>query len=594
MAIHGLRKRLVFAGVACMLLLAPVAGIAGEDAAKAAFAEAVEIVEQARQTDSLDERWTFYETAREYMSQIRRMLWGTDLARRLWDEWTTEGALYAETTRAVLETGKAACEQDFTAACVLRFARDSVRIVDGASSDQYLVEIARAQAAAGDTAGAFATIEPVHSFTYRETLPTILTAMVMVGDLAGALAKARAYPRRQDRDHALLSVVRASAAERDMVNGRLIAAEIEGTADRSIALATVASADPTSKGGREILYAESLSLAERLVEAKERTSVLLYIAALQYGAGDIDLAGETVEVALTAARAMPNVSTHDYMITIGLERFRKAGADRVFVDQLRGEISAIDDGRSPIEDFLDAAKSKFEAGDVPGAIEILDQARNMALASESEDDRGYFLVRIIADRSEMGDIGGALADWALIQGSNREWAGCKIAVAQAKVGDIEGIRKLLTAGGNDTSNEPELGYEIIPALAQNGYFTHAHELAATMDNDYFLHGEAMIEIAKGEAAEGSFDAAMATAGSIVYRDARARALSEIAAAHFSMGRLNEANRHLMMAFQEMFGPDGILPVKTSAYVGSLHDLNVYDWKGFMKIGKVLAEIETGG
>ena len=76
---------------------------------------------------------------------------------------------------------------------------------------------------------------------------------------------------------------------------------------------------------------------------------------------------------------------------------------------------------------------------------------NMALASESEDDRGYFLVRIIADRSEMGDIGAALADWALIQGSNREWAGRKIAVAQAKVGDIEGIRKLLTAGGNDTS-----------------------------------------------------------------------------------------------------------------------------------------------
>ena len=533
------------------------------------------------------------------MSQIRRSLSSTDLAYRLLDEWSMEGELYDKTTRAVLETGKEVCEQDFTAACVLRYARNAVLIVDGASSDDYLTKIALAQVAAGDIAGAFITIEPVHSITYREILPTILTAMVMAGDLSGALTKARAFPRREDRDLALLSILQALAAEGDIVNSRLVAMEIDGAADFSVALATVASAGRSSEEvvERQALFTEAVGMANDIAIAKKRASLLFEIAALQLKVGERSNARKTIILALAAAQDVTDIYHRSHMMHIALQQFEKAqhtGADQEVVNELRSAMVRIDESRTPVEDFLDAAKSKFGAGDLAAAIAILDQGRGTALASLSGNDRAYFLVRMIDDRSEMGDIDGALADWSLMPDGAYAWGWQDIAVAQAKVGDIDGIEKLLMANGGSSSNGPVLAYKIIPALVKSGFFSYAHYFAASLDVDYIYYERAMVEIAKGEASAGNFDAALAAADSIGGREARARAISEIAAAHFNKGMKDEAKRHLMIAFQEMFGPDGILSVKSSTYVRSLNDLNVFDWKAFNKIGQVLGEIEAGG
>lgn len=596
---YGLRNHLAFAFAAGVALLAPMAGIASEEAAEAAFWEAVEIVEKAKRADTLSGRWTYYETARVYMSQIRSSLSSTDLAYRLLDKFTMEGALYAETTRAVLETGKAVCEQDFTAVCVLRYARNTVLIVNGASSDNYLVEIALAQAAAGDFVGAFISIEPVHSITYRETFPKILKAMVKAGNLSGALTKAQAFQRSEDRDLAFLSINKALAGKLDVVNSRLVSAEIDGAADRAVALATVAGADRSPEGvvEREALFTEAVGMANDVANAEKRASLLFEIAALQLEVGEIGIARETIVLALAAAQDVHDIYDRSYMMRIALEQFEKAQhteADQALVNELRSAMMRIDESRTPVEDFLDAAKSKFEAGDLAGAIAIMDQGRDKALASESKDDRDYFLIRIIADRSMMGDIHGALADWALMSDGAYESGWHEIAVAQAKVGDIDGIRKLLMADGTEIFNEPVLRYKIIPTLVQNGYFAYAHKLADTMDKDYFLHEEAMIEIAKGEASASNFDEALAAADSIAGRDTRSRAFSEIASAHLSAGMREEANRYLMIAFQTMFGPGGILSVKFSTYTRSLYDLNVSDWEAFNMIGQVLGEMEAGG
>ena len=599
MGTYGLCKRFIFAVITSVVMLAPMAGIANEEAAEVAYSEAVELIEQARRTESLGEQWTFYESARETMSQILSSLPGTELGRRMWDDDTLEGSLYAETKRAVLETGKAVCGQDFTAACVLRYARNAILIVDGASSDNYLMKIALAQASIGDIAGAFVSIESVHSLTYREVLPTIMAAMVAAGNLEGALTRARANLRRQDRDLALLSVVRALAVDQDVLNGRLIAAEIESAAEQSLALAAMAGADPTPERAAEweALFADAVSLAKGIADASKRTTVLFEIAAHQLGVGEHGFARQTIVLALAAAQAITDIYDRSYVMSVAMGPFetaQKTDADQAVINELRSAMVNIDESRTPIENFLDAAKLKFGAGDLAGAITILDQGRDMALTSESEEDRGYFLVRIIADRSEMGDIDGALADWALMPDGAYESGWRDIAVAQAKVGDIDGVKKLLMANGGSSSNEPELAYMIIPALAQNGYFSYAHYFAASLDIDYIHYEEAMIEIAKGEASAGKFHAALAAAGSIGGRDARARAISEIAAAHFSMGRLDEANRHLKIAFQEMFGPGGILSVTNSSYSRSLYDLNVFDWQAFHKIGQVLGEIEASG
>ena len=605
MRAHSLRKIVASAGFAGMVLLAPAAGVANEDVAKATFAEATELVEQARQTDSLSERWTFYETARAYLSQIRDSLSGTDLARRLGDEATTEGALYENVKRELLLTGKAVCERNLTAACILRFARDVLRIINPVSGDDFLVDVAKSQAAVGDVAGAFATIETVHSISYREALPPIMTAMVKTGDLAEALAKAKGFPRRRDRDVALSSIVRALAEKGDVANGGGVAAQIGEAGARSLAVATLAGSSPLEEEGHDpsVLFAEALGLAETVDDAKARAKLLFKIAEIQLTVDNNVGARETFVAAFAAARAISDPRGRYHLLNAGYRYSNAELSDsaRAVKDEFRKTAAQIDETRNPIDDPIDDARAKIKSGDIAGAKESLRQAREMVLEIESADSRNFNLYRIIKLRSMIGDIDGALADWALMPSPSRDASYSRaqaahardpIARALAKAGDIEGLNGLLETVDDQLERDSLLLWQVIPSLAENGWTGEAHRFAGELVELSWRLSQAMVVIAKGEAAVGDFEAALATAGSITQRNDRAKAFSEIAVAHFNKGRQNEAKKLLMMAFREMFGPGGILSGKRSVYSSDLQYISVFDSEAFKKIGEVLAEIET--
>ena len=596
MGAHSRRKNLAFAGFAGMVLLAPMAGVANEDVAKATFTEATELVELARQTGSIGERWTFYETARAYLSQISGSLSGTDLAHRLWDEETTEGALYENVKRELLLTGKAACEQEFTAACVLRFARDLHLIIDVVGADEFLVEISKAQAVAGDISGAFESIETVHSNPFRNALPPIMTAMVERGELGEALAKANGLYRRGDRDVALSSIVQALAEKGYLADGRGVAAQIDDAGGRSLAVATLAGARPLDNGGHDpsALFAEAFALAETIDDATARAKLLFRIAEIQLTVDNNVGARETFVAAFAAARAISEPYDRYYVPYVGYwySNGEISAAARAVKGEFRNTAAQIDDNREPTDDVLYDAEAKIELADIAGAKELLRQAREIALKMESEDSREHALGRIIQLRSRMGDIGGALADWALIPDST--YARERIALAQAKAGDIEGLNDLLETIDEQSARHTLLKWKIIPELAKNGWLPYAHRFAGEIDKLAWGYSRAMVAIAKGESAVGDFDLALRTARSITTADGRANALSEIAAVHSKNGRASDAMRLLLMAFRGMFGPNGLPPGEGWDYNSGLNAIGRSDVQAFTNIGRVLADIETGG
>ncbi len=601
MQAHSRRKNLAFAVIfAGMILLAPMAGVANEDLANATFAEATELVEQARQTGSLGERWTFYETARAYLSQISGSLSGTDLARRLWVEETTEGALYDNVKRELLLTGSAVCERNLAAACVLRFARDVHLIIGAVRAEEFLVEIAKAQAAAGDISGAFASIETISAYSFRDALPPIMTAMVKAGDLAGALAKAKGFPRRGDHDVALSSIVQVLSEKGYVADGGGVATQIGDAGARSLAVATLAGIGPLDQAGHDpsALFADALGLAETVDDAKARAKLLFRIAEIQLTVDNIIGARETLAAAFAAARAISDPYDRNHVLDVGYwySNTEISDAARAVKDEFRKTAARIDETRNPIDGMLYDAEAKIELGDIAGAKESLGQAREIALKAKTEYRRSYSLYRVIRVRTLMGDIGGAMADWRLIPPSESSYSSVRelIALAEAKAGDIEGLNDLLETIDKQFARHLLLQWKIIPELAKNGWFPAAHRFAGEIDKSAWGYSRAMVAIAKGEAEAGDFSAALATARSIATAHGRANALSVIAAEHFNRGRVNDAKRLLLTAFRGMFGPSGLPSGEGSEYSSGLRAIGRSDVQAFTNIGRVLADIETGG
>lgn len=507
--------------IAATLCITPVAARADEDAARVAFNDALELIEQACKTPSLAERWTLYETAHSYMDQITEVYPGSDLANRMGREETVDGTRFAYVKRELLKTGKAVCEQDFSARCVLRVAFNTVQIAHPPHPGDIYLEITKAQAAVGDIAGAFATIEMASSADFTEAIPSIMAAMVRAADLDGALAKAKGIYRRRDRNLALVSIVWALAEEGDFANGRLVAAQIDDASTRARALATVAAASRRARA--------------------------------------------------TVATASP--------------RTDESTAARASTDEFQKEAARIDVNRGPIRVVLDDAEVKIASGDFHGAEALLERAREMALELTDENSRDMVYGQIVTNRLKMGDIEGALVAWALMRGPHRSRsAPAEIVRTQAEAGDIEGLRRSL-----ETAHKREnfLRWHVIPGLAETGRLAEAHAFASQIVESSYYRDKAMIEIAKGEAAVGDFDAAVKTAQSLQNVSYRADALREVAAEQFGRGRTSEAKALLLDAFRGMFDAGGVLrDVKIQIYMPVL--------EAFANIGKVLVAIETRG
>ena len=580
--------RALAAVVRCAVIVsaASVAAGASEDPATVAYNDALELVRQARKTPSPAERWTLYETAHSYMSQIKRMLANSEPGRQLWDDTSRAASQFADVKKALLETGKAVCDQDFAAKCVLRFALDVVQIAEPPYTGDIYLEISKAQAAVGDIAGAFATIELASSSGVSAAIPAIMAAMVRAADLDGALVKAKGFHRARDRDIALLSIVRTLGKKGDVDNGRIVAAQISNPGDRIRALATVAAAS-RSADESTALFADAFALARTVSDAEARAKLLFEVAKLQLAADHTAQARETLEAALAATRAMPEPRERRYTLYY-LKQYSKetfSAAARAIADEIQEKAAQIDVNRDPIELVFDDAEATIDSGDYRGAKALLERAREMALELTDENSRDMVYEEIITNRLKMGDFEGALRAWARMRGPYRPSGALReIGTAQAKAGDFEGLRRLLALVDLDSRGH-FIRWSIVPQLAETGRLVEAHDFASQIVNDSYYHPKAMIEIAKGEAAAGDFDAAVETALSIQYVGYRTDALHEIAAEHFRQGRAGEAKALLHDAFRGMFGAGGVLS-------GIIYYKPILE--AFSDIGKLLAEIEASG
>lgn len=497
---------------------------------------------------------------------------------------------------ATLDSDKAQCEKDFNAVCVLQIALDRYLGIGFPLYDDFLTTLAVSAAELGDIEGAIKSFDAASIYAVRDAIPSLMSAMLRAGRLDDALAKANELPRDGDTGIAMISIVRALVAMGDVENSFTVAREIEYHGDRALALAIIAASDHfnSDKAARTVLFAEAVELAETIAVAIRRAGYLFQIAALRLAVEDIGGAEDTIETAFDAARRVQDNHARIGMRNRSFGVFRNqknSDAVNTVVSRLYRAMKRLNGIRTFIGGYLNAAETTFKIGHVTAAVQILDQARDIALLSQSTVKLEYFLWRIIAARSRFGDIDGALADVTLMPSGDRRGAWMDIAVAQAKVGDIEGIEKLLEAFTNAAPKQEYIfvqitdnpvRYKIIPALLQNGYLKAAYDFAADMDKGYIYYDEAMIEIAAAEAAAGNFDAAFLIPDIFDQPDVRARCLVRIATEYLNQGRMTEARMTLKTAYHQVIDQDP--DDSTSRRIGA---------QSLLKIGVVLAAVESG-
>lgn len=491
---------------------------------------------------------------------------------------------------------KAQCEKDFNAVCVLQIALDRYLGIGYPHYDDFLTTLAVTAAGVGDIESAIKSLDAASIYAVSDAIPALMSAMLRTGRLDDALAKANDFLVDGDTGIAMISIVRALVAMGDVENSFMVAREIEYRGDRALALATIAASDHfnSDEAARTVLFAEAVELAEEVGEAIRRAGYLFQIAALRLVVEDSVGAADTIKTALAAARRVQDNHARSIMLNNSIWMFRNqkySDAGNALAFRLYRAMDRLDDNRTFIDGYIDAAETTFKIGHVTAAVQILDQARDIALLSQSIDKREYFLLRIIAVRSRFGDIDGALADLTFMPYGDRKGAWKNIAVAQAAIGDIEGIEKLLEAFTNAAPKyeytfvqitDNPVRYKIIPALLQNGYLKAAYDFAADMDKGYIYYDEAMIEIAAAEAAAGNFDAAFLITDSLDEPDVCARCLVRIAAEYLNQGRMTEARMTLKTAYHQVIDQDP--DDTTSRRIGA---------QSLLKIGVVLAAVESG-
>lgn len=594
----ALTKSVAALGLPLLLAAVSCPSIAGprDETVKGTFAGAVTLIERAGRTPSLEERWAHYEMAHAYLRRIVSLVPEADLVRRLRRGETVGGINYEDIGRTLLRTGKAVCEQDFTAACVLRLAVDTSRVMYSDPVERLLLAASAAQAEAGDVAGAFATAEELSSDSFREAIQPIMRAMVKSGELAGALSRAHGLRLRPDRDAVLLAIVLALAEGGEVTSGRDVAGRIADTRQRALALAALARGSKEGTNERTEFFAKSAALADSVDGAAERASALFEIARLRLDAGRTAAARKTITKALAAAELVADVWERSGVLRTALQAFSSPeilAADPTLVDELRESVAHLDEAYGPATYALDEVQARFKIGDVGGGKALLERTRSAALDVESTEDREFALQRVIRLRAEIGDIDGALADWLSLRTPKWVELGRQdIARAQSKAGDVEGLRRLMERIEPDWRRDQFLRWHVVPALAENGRTAQARAFVQEIVESDRDREEAMVAVAKGEAALGNFNAALTTARSLRHAQIRARAFREIAAEHLRRNELDEAKALLREAFNTVFGAGIIFHGDRILWSSHVTDTDVPDAETLIEIGVLLVKAEA--
>lgn len=464
-----------------------------------------------------------------------------------------------------------------------------------------LKEIAVAQAKAGDQASATKTFQQAlsaavtlgHGGVQPSELRDIAVAQVEVGDAMGALATAAAIEHESDRASVLHAIVDAQAKMGDIKEALSTAAIIRDDIWKAYALKDVAIAQ--AKAGD---IKGALHTARTIGRDSFKAEALKEIAVAQAKAGDRTAATQTFQQALRivailrdeslkeeALRIYPshesNAGIHMQGYPLKANALKEIAVARAKTGDVKGALQTavtIQNVGVRADTLYQIAVIQAEAGDTEGALRTA--------ATIQRDPPKSWALRIIAiAQAKAGDIKGALKTAATIQsniykasafykasalmeiavaqvkaGDQDEAAATfqealriaatiqdnrrktdalqRIAVAQAKVGDVKGSLETAAMIRIDSSKASTL-QEIAVSRVKAGDVKGAFQIAAIIQDESYK-ANALHDIAIAQAEAGDVRSALQTAGAIQNSSTKGYALRRIAAAQAKAGDVKEA------------------------------------------------------
>ena len=339
------------------------------------------------------------------------------------------------------------CVAEPTQDCVFSLARTAAdRVENDSRRSDALEAVARAQIAAGDINGAVVTAgRAPHESVLSMALATRALAEIEVGDIDAALATAGRIENRSYRIDTLALIITAQARAGD-IEAALETVEWDDFAPvyngglRHIAVQQARNGD----------VADALDTVTGIEGPPFRVDALSAVAVAQAVAGDGDVARQTLNEALDAARLIEPTDIP----------WAWAQADVV--------------------------AAMAEIGDVDGAMAVAAAAANTALETQGANAR-FSVLRIIAVAlAEIGAIDAAVqtAEWA-VEPEGREHDRNRIlvdvAAIQAQAGDIPGAVDLALSITHPTTRARGLR-AVAEAAADAGAVDSALEILATTVN----------------------------------------------------------------------------------------------------------------
>ena len=421
------------------------------------FVEAVALLEAAESESAAPTKLALLEQVETTLQTIITRYPSTTLAVKLASGQQIGNVSLATVATAVEAARGPACQVAPTSACVIAQALALAQTLDEWRRPraldhitERLVNIALAQAQAGDRAGTHATTS--QALALAQALTSQPRRAAVLTDIAFAQARAG------DRAGSQTTIAQALALAQTLTNEE---ARVWG-----LAFIALAQAQAGDRAEAQATIAQALALAQTLDE-KDRGGALGAIAPVQAQAGDHAGAQETITQALALVQALTDKEERNRTLLLLLWAHLKAGDT---VQALAFAQTITDEGRrARLLAFV--AQAQAQAEDRAGAQETVSQALALARTLD-EKDRARTLAHIAPALAQAGDHAEARATIAQVlalaqtfgEGS-RAIALPHIAQAQAYMGD--GVQALALAQTlTDESDRVKALADIALALAR--------------------------------------------------------------------------------------------------------------------------------
>lgn len=360
-----------------------------------------------------------------------------------------------------------------------RWAQDAIaralaacaEIADDFRRAQALAEISEAQVAAGDTAGAHATLaqalasaqridgEPLRSWALHDVglaevraddlatgesiaesihdaelhdavLAAVVDARRGAKDIAGALATARRMKGAAPQGRSLRSIAIVQASESDFPGALLTARSIPHAGTNALALGDIAAAM-----ARDGSFEEARLLVARIRDSQSRAHALADVAAAQASAGDV-LGAQAV-----AAQLEDKLERAQALARIASVRAGSAPADAqgMFERALGLVSSARASASRKCDALIEIARAQLMAGEVSRAAATLEHALTGLKRVKDASERLDLVTRIAPLQARAGEFAGAFATAMRAEDASlRPLLVRDIATSQAEKGDAVG------------------------------------------------------------------------------------------------------------------------------------------------------------